>query len=84
MEFFVAAVLAAIYGGSIYAAVVYTKKSVEAAHGVKLTEQAPKKRAYNRKAPVKKGIVSAAMEPATQMTESGKAYLNGHASHSIE
>lgn len=80
MEFFIAAILAAVYGGSIYAAVIYTKKSVEAAHSVKLTEQAPKKRAYNRKAKV----VEAKMTPATGMTESGKAYLNGHASHSIE
>lgn len=80
MEFFIAAILAAVYGGSIYAAVVYTRKAMEAAHKVELKEEAPKKRAYNRKAKV----VEAKMTPATSMTEAGKAYMNGHASHSIE
>lgn len=58
----------------------YTRKSLDAAHKVALSEQAPKKRAYNRKKPATPKVVQAKMTPATDLTEGAKKALNGAAS----
>lgn len=81
MEFLAYAFVAVLWGGSIYGAVAYTRKALQAAHQVKLEEAKPAKRKYVRKAKAapKSGVVAATMTPATGMTEAGKAYLNGHA-----
>lgn len=82
---FASAVIVALWGGSIYAAVVYTRKALEAAREVKLAESKPAKRKYVRKAtPSKAKVVEAAMVPATGLTEGGqKALANGHAGHAV-
>lgn len=81
-----AAAIIAIWGGSIWAAVAYTRKALEAAQQVKLADSKPTKRKYVRKAKV----AAATMQPATGLTEGAKkalsngAYLNGHSSHVTE
>lgn len=70
--------------GTGWVVFAYTRKSLDAAHKVALSEQAPKKRAYNRKKPAATKVVQAAMTPATGLTEGAQqklngAYSNGHA-----
>lgn len=81
MEYLLVSTVLALWGGSIWAAVSYTRKAIEAAQQVKLAEQKPQKRAYVRKkkpaASAASGVVAATMTPATGLTEGAKQALNG-------